>query len=79
MLIALITQPPIISGNLFFTHCLFHSGVAVIVTMSKVTVEKVELGSDRKTLRGKFPKSVPFILCNVFFERFCSGGIFGEL
>jgi hypothetical protein len=26
----------------------------------------------------KFPKAVPFILVNAFFERFCSGGVFGE-
>jgi hypothetical protein len=26
----------------------------------------------------KFPKAVPFILVNAFFERFCSGGVFGK-
>lgn len=49
----------------------------VTVAMSRGAVENVEGGSDEKL--AKFPKSVPLILCNVFFERFCSGGIFGEI
>lgn len=35
--------------------------------------EKVE-----KNEKKRFPKAVPFILSNVFIERFCSGGIFGK-
>jgi solute carrier family 15 oligopeptide transporter 1 len=49
--------------------------------MSRVAVEKVESGKVSESCESslKYPKSVPFILVNVFFERFCSGGILGEL
>lgn len=26
----------------------------------------------------KIPKSVPFILCNVFLERYCTAGVLGK-
>jgi dipeptide/tripeptide permease len=53
--------------------------------MSKGTVESVESGkqsgkqSEECEKQRKFPTAVPFILVNVFFERFCSGGILGKL
>lgn len=34
---------------------------------------------ENKESRGKFPKAVPFVLASVFFERFCSGGVFGKI
>lgn len=27
---------------------------------------------------SKFPKSVPFIVANVFFERYCTAGVLGN-
>ena len=27
----------------------------------------------------KMPKSVPFVVTNIFFERFCSSGIMGKI
>jgi hypothetical protein len=44
--------------------------------MSQGNVEKVERG--KSEINDKFPKSVYFILSNVFVERFCTGGIFGR-
>jgi hypothetical protein len=44
--------------------------------MSKQIGEKV---SDiDKVGKIPFPKSVPFVVVNVFFERFSTGGILGE-
>lgn len=43
--------------------------------MSQATVES---GKVEKVAKGTYPKSMGFILSNVFFERFCSGGIIGE-
>jgi hypothetical protein len=40
---------------------------------------KMESNEERVEKQRKFPKAVPFVLVNVFFERFCSGGILGEL
>lgn len=47
--------------------------------MSRGAVEKVELGKGEEAKAEKLPKAVPLILCNAFLERFCSGGIFGEI
>lgn len=66
--------PPHYGWKLVFQ--LFHQP-PVTVAMSRGAVESVESGNVEKLT--KFPKSVPLILSNVFFERFCSGGIFGEL
>jgi hypothetical protein len=44
--------------------------------MSKMTVEKKI--DDGKAEKVKLPKSVPYIIVNVFFERFSTGGITGE-
>lgn len=48
--------------------------------MSQRTVEKVEMENSENVHKDKekFPKAVPFILSNIFFERLASGGIFGE-
>jgi hypothetical protein len=46
--------------------------------MSQDTVEKVESGKDDKEGKKGYPKAVPFILSNVFFDRLASGGILGE-
>lgn len=56
-----------------FLTCLdFH---AVLSKMSLPTAEsaKCEISETQR----KLPKAVPFILINIFFERFCSGGILG--
>lgn len=50
----------------------------VFEAMSQATVEKVESGKVGRISNKKFPKSVYFILSNVFFDRFSSGGILGE-
>ena len=50
----------------------------VVKNMSQGSVEKVENGGCGKVQSKKFPNSIPFILSNVFLERFCSGGIFGK-
>lgn len=48
--------------------------------MLKQKVESLESGKMEKNQNQNknFPKAVPFILGNVFFERFCSGGTFGK-
>lgn len=41
-----------------------------------------ERKSEEKTAieeASKSPKSMPFILCNIFIERFCSAGVAGKL
>jgi hypothetical protein len=44
--------------------------------MSKMTPEKAI--EDGKAEKVALPKSVPYIIVNVFFERFSTGGITGE-
>lgn len=50
----------------------------VSVKMTTGTVGKIESGMSEKTQLRKFPKSVPFILTNIFLERMSTGGIFGK-
>lgn len=28
--------------------------------------------------KGKIPKSVPYVVANIFFERYCTAGVLGE-
>lgn len=44
--------------------------------MTKLGEEKVE--NNDKAEKIPSPKSVPYVLCNVFAERFSTGGITGE-
>jgi hypothetical protein len=47
--------------------------------MEPASAKATEKQSEKCEKQRKFPKAVPFILVNVFLERFCSGGILGEL
>jgi hypothetical protein len=46
--------------------------------MSEEAVERGEGGVGEEAKGKGYPKAVPFILTNVFFERFASGGVFGN-
>lgn len=44
-------------------------------------LESIEKSSDDnqiETNERKIPKSVPFIVSNIFFERYCTAGVLGE-
>jgi hypothetical protein len=47
--------------------------------MSKL--ESIEKSSNEDEIdgnRGKIPKSVPYVIANIFFERFCTAGVLGK-
>lgn len=44
--------------------------------MTEETTEKVN--DDDESKKSPMPKAVPFILINVFLERFSTGGILGD-
>lgn len=51
--------------------------------MEFASVEKFEVADVKSSENDKFdtnnrPKALPYVLCNVFTERFCTGGISGE-
>ena len=39
----------------------------------------MEIESGESKISRKMPKAVPFVLTNMFFERFCSNGILSKL
>lgn len=71
--------PIIFTSSSSFSPQILRLNVSVFVTMSQVTVEEIENEEDERVSERKIPKSVYFILSNIFFDRFSSGGIFGEV
>jgi hypothetical protein len=41
-------------------------------------MELLEKNVGKDLRQRKYPKAMPFVLCNIFFERYCSAGMSGE-
>lgn len=75
LILSLVLQKNAPSHFTWIHDIVFHFH-AVSNKMSQTTVESGNCEKNEK--QRKFPTAIPFILLNVFTERFCSGGILGK-